>query len=145
MVINGYNPTGMKEALSVQHWLTAWPFAVTLSVLPMPNTWSCPGHSVSLDLAVHPHESWTHPYNQLRWQWKPHAIPAALLVTLLSQVHPNTQKLRLSQGLNSDAAALYRWACCISAPPTLLSKHSLIYGEVSHQALQSHHRAPSSK
>lgn len=80
-------------------------------VLSMPNVWNW-----SLThLVVHPHESLTHPYNQLRWQWKPNATSAALLVTLLSQVHPNTQKLCLNQGLNSDAAALYRWVCCLSS------------------------------
>ena len=86
-----------------------------------------------LDLVVHLHESLTRnesftlTLDLLRWQWKPHAIPKALLVTLLLQVHLNAQKLCYNQGLDSGAAVLHRWDCCVSAPPISSSKHTAWY------------------
>lgn len=86
-----------------------------------------------LDLVFCLHESLTRnesfilTLDLLRWQWKPHAIPEALLVTRLSQVHPNAQKLCRNQGLDSGVSVLYRWDCCVSAPPIPSSKHTAWY------------------
>lgn len=86
-----------------------------------------------LDLVVHLHESLTRnesftlTLGLLRWQCKPHAILGALLVTPLSQVHPNAQKICLNQSCDSGAAVLYRWDCCASAPPISSSKHTAWY------------------
>lgn len=88
------------------------PLLLLFSIITHQINGTGPCHTVLLYMVVRLHksltkdESFTLTLDLLRWQWKPYAIPEVLSVTLLSQVHPNAQKLCHNQGLDSDTAVL---------------------------------------
>lgn len=124
MVKPGVNPLAWKKcchsAMTDSPTLHSYSLVLYL-VLYGPGPW----HTVLLYLVVCLHASWQEmKVLLLLWQWQPHTIPEALLVTLLSRVHPNAQQLCIDQHLDSDAAVLYRWGCSLLAPPILSSKRT---------------------
>lgn len=148
MVKSGVNPLAWKKcchsAMTDSPTLHSYSLVLYL-VLYGPGPW----HAVLLYLVVCLHESWQEmKVLLLLWRWQPHTIPEALLVTLLSQVHPNTQQLCIDQHLDSDAAVLYNeaaasWLLLYSLLSTQLDiRWGRPHMAVGHTAvLHSHHSA----